>query len=131
MLVAVEQTVHTTLMVPQVTLPALRLYVNTRYTVNSAQARPGFFLRALPSSCIDFSSPEGKLIFAEALTEGTQASLPHLTFVQGTMENYFKLAGHYYSQSEPAYCGIAVLCMVLNSLAAESRTHGRPRRWYR
>lgn len=81
-----------------------------------AAARPGFFLRTLPPSCIDFSSIEGKTIFAEALADGT-------------MEGYFKLAGHYHAQSEPSFCGIAVLCMVLNSLTSE-RTFGKPFRWY-
>lgn len=30
------------------------------------------------------------------------------------MESYFRLAGQYHAQSEPAFCGIAVLCMILN-----------------
>lgn len=34
----------------------------------------------------------------------------------GTMEGYFKLGSHFQTQSEPAYCGLATLSMVLNSL---------------
>eukprot|EP01126_Amoeba_proteus_P055337 TRINITY_DN6858_c1_g2_i1.p1 TRINITY_DN6858_c1_g2~~TRINITY_DN6858_c1_g2_i1.p1 ORF type:complete len:136 (-),score=24.33 TRINITY_DN6858_c1_g2_i1:253-660(-) len=47
------------------------------------------------------------------------------------MESYFRLAGHYHAQSEPAYCGIAVLCMVLNSLSLEqARLNNTPWHWY-
>lgn len=78
----------------------------------------GFYLRDLPNSCVDFSSKEGKKLFSEALTKGQ-------------MESYFRLAGQYHAQSEPAFCGIAVLCMVLNSLSIDpQRIWKSPWRWY-
>eukprot|EP01126_Amoeba_proteus_P036839 TRINITY_DN3768_c0_g2_i16.p2 TRINITY_DN3768_c0_g2~~TRINITY_DN3768_c0_g2_i16.p2 ORF type:complete len:102 (+),score=17.76 TRINITY_DN3768_c0_g2_i16:439-744(+) len=47
------------------------------------------------------------------------------------MESYFKLAGQYHAQSEPAFCSIAVLCMVLNSLSIDpARIWKSPWRWY-
>lgn len=45
-------------------------------------------------------------IFAEALA-------------QGTMEGFFKLISYYQTQSEPAYCGLATLAVVLNALAID------------
>ena len=45
-------------------------------------------------------------IFAEALAEGT-------------MEGFFKLISYYQTQSEPAYCGLATLAVVLNALAID------------
>jgi len=78
----------------------------------------GFYLRSLPSTCQDFSSPFGKKLFGEALSNGN-------------MESYFKLAGQYHAQSEPAFCGIAVLCMILNSLSIDpQRMWKSPWRWF-
>jgi len=78
----------------------------------------GFYLRTLPSTCLDFSSQEGKILFGEALA-------------RGNMESYFRLAGQYHAQSEPAFCGIAVLCMILNSLSIDpQRIWKSPWRWY-
>ena len=37
----------------------------------------------------------------------------------GTLEGYFKLISHFQTQSEPAYCGLASLSMVLNALAID------------
>lgn len=85
-----------------------------------------FYKRPLPDSCINFNSPEGKRLFANALRDG-------LT------ESYFLLAGQFVSsnayictrarerekrlivirkqvtQNEPAYCALGTLCMVLNA----------------
>ncbi|KAL0387837.1 UNVERIFIED_CONTAM: Glutathione gamma-glutamylcysteinyltransferase 3 [Sesamum radiatum] len=67
----------------------------------------GFYRRALPSPpAIDFSSPEGKKLFGEALQKGN-------------MEGFFKLISYYQTQSEPAYCGLTTLAMVLNALAID------------
>nr|DAD46728.1 TPA_asm: hypothetical protein HUJ06_016665 [Nelumbo nucifera] len=35
------------------------------------------------------------------------------------MEGYFKLSPFYQTQSEPAYCGLASLSMVLNALGID------------
>lgn len=62
-----------------------------------------FYKRKLPNKLIAFSSTRGKEIFREALS-------------QGTMENFFTLSENLQIQSEPAYCGLGTLTMVLNSL---------------
>ncbi|XP_061343394.1 glutathione gamma-glutamylcysteinyltransferase 3-like isoform X2 [Gastrolobium bilobum] len=82
-------------------------------------ASPGVYRRALPSPpAIEFASPEGKKIFAEALG-------------QGTMEGFFKLISYYQTQSEPAYCGLATLTVVLNALAIDpGRKWKGPWRWF-
>ncbi|KAI4301067.1 hypothetical protein L6164_034384 [Bauhinia variegata] len=82
-------------------------------------ATAGLYRRVLPSPpAIEFSSPEGKRIFAEALG-------------QGTMEGFFKLISYYQTQSEPAYCGLATLATVLNALAIDpGRKWKGPWRWF-
>jgi glutathione gamma-glutamylcysteinyltransferase len=78
----------------------------------------GIFRRELPSTCTDFGSEEGKKLFAEALAKGH-------------MESYFRLAGQYHAQSEPTFCGVAVLCMVLNGLSMDpARIWKTPWRWF-
>lgn len=37
----------------------------------------------------------------------------------GTMEGFYKLMSNFQTQSEPAYCGLASLSMVLNALAID------------
>lgn len=39
----------------------------------------------------------------------------------GTMEGFYKLISYFQTQSEPAYCGLASLSMVLNALAIDPR----------
>ncbi|KAL4190369.1 hypothetical protein AMTRI_Chr07g24400 [Amborella trichopoda] len=79
----------------------------------------GLYRRTLPSPpAVDFSSPEGKLIFTEALHNGT-------------MEGFFKLISYFQTQSEPAYCGLATLSVVLNALAVDpGRKWKGPWRWF-
>jgi len=45
-------------------------------------------------------------LFAEALANGN-------------MEGFFKLISYYQTQSEPAFCGLATLAMVLNALGID------------
>ncbi|XVF81019.1 hypothetical protein PTKIN_Ptkin15bG0122800 [Pterospermum kingtungense] len=82
-------------------------------------ALAGLYRRNLPSPpAIEFASPDGKQLFKEAL-EG------------GTAEGFFKLISYYQTQSEPAYCGLATLSMVLNALAIDpGRTWKGPWRWF-
>ncbi|KAK7396446.1 hypothetical protein VNO78_17462 [Psophocarpus tetragonolobus] len=81
-------------------------------------ANPGLYRRALPPPSIDFSSPEGKKLFGEA-------------FERGTMQGFFKLISYYQTQSEPAYCGLATLSVVLNALAIDpGRKWKGPWRWF-
>lgn len=37
----------------------------------------------------------------------------------GTMEGFYRLVSYFQTQSEPAYCGLASLSMVLNALAID------------
>jgi glutathione gamma-glutamylcysteinyltransferase len=92
----------------------------TQHTVlcNRPKNVAGFYRRDLPDHLIDFSSTEGKVLFGEALQSGH-------------MENYFKLVGQYFSQSDVAFCGLAVLCTVLNSLSIDpARIWKSPWRWF-
>ncbi|XP_019055473.1 PREDICTED: glutathione gamma-glutamylcysteinyltransferase 2-like [Nelumbo nucifera] len=79
----------------------------------------GFYRRVLPSPpAIEFGSSEGKKLFAEA-------------YEAGHMEGYFKLSPCYQTQSEPAYCGLASLSMVLNALGIDpGRKWKGPWRWF-
>ncbi|XVE72897.1 hypothetical protein DITRI_Ditri11bG0075000 [Diplodiscus trichospermus] len=67
----------------------------------------GLYRRILPSPpAIEFACPQGKQLFTEALAGGTE-------------EGFFELISYYQTQSEPAYCGLATLAMVLNALAID------------
>nr|AGC82138.1 phytochelatin synthase [Suaeda salsa] len=78
-----------------------------------------FYRRALPSPpAIEFASSLGKKLFSEALLEGN-------------MEGFFKLVSYYQTQSEPAYCGLATLAVVLNALGIDpGRKWKGPWRWF-
>ncbi|KAI3787150.1 hypothetical protein L1987_41402 [Smallanthus sonchifolius] len=82
-------------------------------------AMASIYRRVLPSPpAIDFVSSEGKQLFMEA-TQG------------GTMEGFFKLISYFQTQSEPAYCGLATLAMVLNALSIDpGRKWKGPWRWF-
>lgn len=77
-----------------------------------------FYRRELPVDLISFTSTEGRLLFKDALEAGT-------------IENYFNLVGNFTSQSEPAYCGLGSLAMVLNAMEVDpGRTWKGVWRWY-
>ncbi|KAG2302326.1 hypothetical protein Bca52824_030977 [Brassica carinata] len=82
-------------------------------------ATSSLYRRSLPSPpAVDFSSPEGKKIFNEALQTGT-------------MEGFFRLISYFQTQSEPAYCGLASLAVVLNALSIDpGRKWKGPWRWF-
>ncbi|CAA2952147.1 glutathione gamma-glutamylcysteinyltransferase 1-like isoform X1 [Olea europaea subsp. europaea] len=82
-------------------------------------ATAGLYRRFLPSPpAIDLASSEGKKLFTEAIHNGT-------------MEIFFKLISYFQTQSEPAYCGLASLSMVLNALAIDpGRKWKGPWRWF-
>ena len=62
-----------------------------------------FHKRPLPPNLIALSSSQGKLLFKEAME-------------LGGMESYFALSEQFITQSEPAYCSLSSLAMVLNAL---------------
>ncbi|CAN6462079.1 unnamed protein product [Victoria cruziana] len=82
-------------------------------------ATAGLYRRVLPSPpAVEFSSSEGKQLFSEALS-------------MGTMEGFFKLISYFQTQSEPAYCGLATLAVVLNALGIDpGRKWKGPWRWF-
>jgi len=62
-----------------------------------------FHKRPLPQNLVALSSSAGKKYFREALSEGG-------------MECFFPLAEQFVTQSEPSYCSLSTLAMVLNAL---------------
>ncbi len=68
----------------------------------------GFYKRPLPAAQIPFSSVEGRQIFQEAL-------------LAGSMQNFFPLAEQFHTQTEPTFCGISSLVMVLNALQVDPK----------
>lgn len=83
-----------------------------------ADQTEGFYRRPLPSSCIAFSSTEGRQLFREALE-------------LGGMEGYFALAEQFHTQAEPAFCGLGTMVVVLNALAIDpGRIWRGVWRWY-
>lgn len=84
----------------------------------SIPPRRTFYRRSLPSTCTSLSSKEGKIYFQSALAGNG-------------LKSFFPLIEQFTTQSEPAYCGISTLVMVLNALAVDPRkTWKGPWRWY-
>ncbi|KAL9654402.1 hypothetical protein ABK040_010429 [Willaertia magna] len=78
----------------------------------------GYYQRDLPKSLIAFSSMEGREIFKECLNENN-------------LHAFFPLIEQFHTQSEPAYCGLGTLVMVLNSLKIDpNRLWKYPWRWF-
>mmetsp|Transcript_6695 Transcript_6695/g.7698 ORF Transcript_6695/g.7698 Transcript_6695/m.7698 type:complete len:410 (+) Transcript_6695:172-1401(+) len=77
-----------------------------------------FHRRVMPESLIQFSSPEGRKLFKESLAHGTS-------------EAFFPLAEQFLNQSEPAYCGVTSLVMVLNATGIDPKVRWKSGwRWY-
>jgi glutathione gamma-glutamylcysteinyltransferase len=77
-----------------------------------------FYQRPLPASCAAFSSPRGKTFFASAMAHGG-------------LKTFFSLIEQHSTQTEPAYCGLSTLVVVLNALAVDPRQVWKgPWRWY-
>lgn len=78
----------------------------------------GFYRRPLPDALVPFASDEGRRIFREALDAGG-------------LEGWFALAEQFHTQSDPAFCGLGTLVMVLNALAIDpGRAWKGPWRWF-
>jgi glutathione gamma-glutamylcysteinyltransferase len=79
---------------------------------------PSIHRRPLPEALIPFSSEAGRALFREALESG------HL-------ETFFPLIEQFHTQSDPAFCGLGSLVMVLNALGVDpGRTWRGPWRWF-
>ena len=78
----------------------------------------GFYRRPLPEAMVAFASEDGRRLFREALDAGG-------------LEGWFALAEQFHTQSDPAYCGLGTLVMVLNALAIDpGRAWKGPWRWF-
>lgn len=76
-----------------------------------------FHKRILPPSLIALSSKEGKQLFCESLS-------------LGGMESFFPLSEQFITQSEPSFCSLSSLAMVLNALNYDpNRVWKDPWRW--
>jgi glutathione gamma-glutamylcysteinyltransferase len=58
-----------------------------------------FYRRRLPDSVTHLNSPQGRVLFTEALRDGT-------------MELYFPLSEQFMTQAEPAYCALSTLVRI-------------------
>lgn len=77
-----------------------------------------FYQRDLPPDLISFTSQAGRNLFRECLD-------------LGTVENYFSLVGNFTTQSDPTFCGLGSLAMVLNALEVDpGRKWKGVWRWY-
>eukprot|EP00581_Thalassiosira_minuscula_P003007 CAMPEP_0183743178 /NCGR_PEP_ID=MMETSP0737-20130205/65081_1 /TAXON_ID=385413 /ORGANISM="Thalassiosira miniscula, Strain CCMP1093" /LENGTH=615 /DNA_ID=CAMNT_0025978787 /DNA_START=169 /DNA_END=2017 /DNA_ORIENTATION=- len=122
-----------TVTTPSSSLPSLASTPATQTTTTAAPSAPAtaptaaapsssfprtFYRRQLPSTCISFSSSEGRAVFASAMANG------------GTY-SFFPLIEQLQTQPEPAYCGLTTLVIVLNALAVDPRRSWKgPWRWY-
>ncbi|KAG0274671.1 hypothetical protein BGZ95_009567 [Linnemannia exigua] len=77
-----------------------------------------FYRRDLPPHLDSFTSPRGKKLFQEMIAAGTG-------------ECFFRLCTSFNTQSDPAFCGVSSLSMVLNALEIDPRRQWRGVwRWY-
>jgi len=77
-----------------------------------------FHRRIMPSSLIQSSSPEGRHLFKESLSSGMA-------------EAFFPLSEQFLNQSDPAYCGVTTLIMVLNAIGIDPNVRWKGGwRWY-
>jgi glutathione gamma-glutamylcysteinyltransferase len=81
---------------------ATRAHALNRF-IKCASVKISFHKRPLPAELIALSSIEGKKLFREALDSGG-------------MESYFPLAEQFITQSDPSFCSISSLAMVMNAL---------------
>ena len=81
----------------------LQLQCGVTDMISEATMVASFHKRPLPDRLVPFSSKAGKLIFREALDSGG-------------MESYFPLSEQFVTQSDPAFCSLSSLSMVLNAL---------------
>jgi len=83
------------------------------------QAMPSFYQRKLPSeTCVAFASREGKKLFKSALENNG-------------LKSFYNLIEQHHTQTEPAFCGVSTLVLVLNALAVDPGQQWKgPWRWY-
>jgi hypothetical protein len=85
-------------------IEAMKRFVLTITRSSSTnKASQSFHKRPLPTTLTALSSSQGKVLFKEALASDG-------------MESYFPLAEQFVTQSEPSFCSLSSLSMVLNAL---------------
>jgi len=95
-------------------------YVHRQIPVPYTSPQPNFSYhrRVLPSSLTQLSSPGGKTLFRDS-------------FLSHNAEAYFPLSEQFVNQSEPAYCAVASLIMVLNAFGIDPNIRWKGGwRWY-
>jgi len=85
-----------------------RLVISTSRSSSTTTKVPSFHKRQLPVTLTAMASPAGKQLFREALGEGG-------------LESYFPLAEQFVTQSEPSFCSVSTLTMVLNALSFDPK----------
>mmetsp|Transcript_18783 Transcript_18783/g.23046 ORF Transcript_18783/g.23046 Transcript_18783/m.23046 type:complete len:504 (+) Transcript_18783:192-1703(+) len=96
------------------------LYLTTKMPLPPPLPEPkySFHRRILPSSLIQLSSPEGKILFQESL-------------LSGMAESFFPLSEQFMNQADPAYCGVTSLIMILNAFGIDPNVRWKGGwRWY-
>jgi glutathione gamma-glutamylcysteinyltransferase len=84
----------------------------------SSRPQQTFYQRALPESCVAFSSRRGRRSFESAMRH------------RG-LKSFFHLMEQHSTQSEPAFCGISTLVIALNALSVDPRQVWKGSwRWY-
>ena len=77
-----------------------------------------FHRRIMPHNLIQFSSPEGRKLFQESLSNNMAKA-------------FFPLSEQFLNQSDPAYCGVTTLIMVLNAIGIDPNVRWKGGwRWY-
>lgn len=77
-----------------------------------------YYRRELPSHLVDLSSIEGRNLFKESIQSGDA-------------ETFYNLVGNFTTQTNPSYCGLGTLAMVLNALEVDPKqTWKGIWRWY-
>lgn len=84
----------------------------------SAVMAISFYRRPLPPDCIALDSTQGRQLFERSL-------------LAGRAEPFLPLVSQFTTQSEPAFCGLGSLAMVLNALQVDpGRPWKGPWRWF-
>lgn len=105
------------------TLPRIlrksRLYSTSLSCIQESSSKiQTFYRRPLPSHLISINSVEGKQLFRESSASGHDSP-------------FFNLVGNFTTQSEPTFCGLGSLSMVLNALEVDpGKTWKGIWRWY-
>lgn len=118
-----------------------KVYFGVAPNADLGAVRPGhagqFYQRVLPVQQVPFASPHGRVLFKEALKDGTMESFFYLAeqFRRSLQRASFKALAFLISclgtQDEPTFCGLTTLAMVLNSLRIDPmRTWKGAWRWY-